>query len=164
QGAGSRWAVLVAERYADGLATEEELQSAFDDSFEALCAHPGDAFAAAAHAATYEPPLVHRVPGQIEVGFPNRERVRAAQAALLRCVFGNPSRPPLVRHKPPHSAKLALAIPCGDGWTEYDYDTPAAWLAWNNGTVPKLAEAIYQERRWQDLPVLADALLDAGCP
>jgi hypothetical protein len=38
-----------------------------------------------------------------------------------------------------------------------------AWLAWNNGTVPKLAQAIYDERRFGDLPVLADALEDAGC-
>ena len=37
------------------------------------------------------------------------------------------------------------------------------WLAWNDGTVGRLAETIYEERRYQDLPVLADALEDAGC-
>ncbi len=37
------------------------------------------------------------------------------------------------------------------------------WLAWNGGTVGQLAETIYDERRYQDLPVLADALEDAGC-
>ena len=37
------------------------------------------------------------------------------------------------------------------------------WLAWNNGTVGQLAETIYEERRYQDLPVLADALEEAGC-
>src|SRR5262249_54365680 len=31
-------------------------------------------------------------------------------------------------------------------------------LHWNNGTVPKLAQAIYEERRFEDLPILADAL------
>jgi hypothetical protein len=45
-------------------------------------------------------------------------------------------------------------------------DAPAvepAWLAWNNGTVRRMAESIYQERRWADLPILADALDEAGC-
>ena len=61
----------------------------------------------------------------------------AAQCALLRCLFGNPFRPsPLL---------------------------PAAELAWNDRLVPRLAQAIYDERRWGDLPLLADALLDAGC-
>jgi hypothetical protein len=37
------------------------------------------------------------------------------------------------------------------------------WLAWNNGTVPKLAEAILAWRAFAELPILADALEDAGC-
>jgi len=61
----------------------------------------------------------------------------AAQCALLRCLFGNPFRP-----------SPAL---------------PAAVLAWNDRLVPRLAQAIYDERRWNNLPLLADALLDAGC-
>jgi hypothetical protein len=36
-------------------------------------------------------------------------------------------------------------------------------LAWNGGTIPKLAQAIYAERAFERLPVLADALEDAGC-
>jgi hypothetical protein len=35
-------------------------------------------------------------------------------------------------------------------------------LAWRGGTIPKLARAIYDGRRWEDLPVLADALEEAG--
>src|SRR5262249_23625666 len=38
-----------------------------------------------------------------------------------------------------------------------------AWLTWNNGTVVKLAAAIYDQRNWDAMPVLADALQDAGC-
>jgi hypothetical protein len=37
------------------------------------------------------------------------------------------------------------------------------WLTWQNGTIPKLAQAIYQERAFDGLLVLADALEDAGC-
>jgi hypothetical protein len=36
-------------------------------------------------------------------------------------------------------------------------------LTWNDGTVRRLAEAIYEERAFGRLPILADALLDAGC-
>jgi hypothetical protein len=62
---------------------------------------------------------------------------RRARAALLRCVAGNPFRP-------------AAAIDPG-------------WLAWNGGTVRKLAEGVYDERAFDRLPILADALEDAGC-
>src|SRR4051794_18310239 len=38
-----------------------------------------------------------------------------------------------------------------------------AWLAWNDRTIPRLARAICDERAWDRLPILADALEDAGC-
>ena len=38
-----------------------------------------------------------------------------------------------------------------------------AWLAWNNGAIAKLAQRIYDERSFADLPLLADALEEAGC-
>ncbi len=67
---------------------------------------------------------------------------RAAQADLLRDIFGNPWRPATV---------------------------PASVLAWNGGTVRRLAEAAYAERQMPAgtlnaarLAVLADALEDAG--
>src|SRR5262249_25241945 len=37
------------------------------------------------------------------------------------------------------------------------------WLHWNDGTVARIAQAIYDERAFERLPVLADALEDAGC-
>jgi hypothetical protein len=55
---------------------------------------------------------------------------------LVRCLFGNPFRP---------------VTPSPD------------WSAWNRGTVAKVAWAIYDERRFRDLPVLGDALEEAGC-
>ena len=38
-----------------------------------------------------------------------------------------------------------------------------SWLAWHDCTVPKIAQTLYEERRFQDLPMLADALEEAGC-
>jgi hypothetical protein len=63
-------------------------------------------------------------------------REEAVEATLLRDLFGTPFR--------------AAAL-------------DPAWLAWNDGTVAKLAAAIYDARRFADLPILADALEDAGC-
>jgi hypothetical protein len=38
-----------------------------------------------------------------------------------------------------------------------------AWLTWNSGTIPKLAEAIYHERAFDRLLILAYAIEEAGC-
>lgn len=38
-----------------------------------------------------------------------------------------------------------------------------AWFTWNDGTVQKVAQAIYDERAFDRLPILADALEEAGC-
>jgi hypothetical protein len=55
---------------------------------------------------------------------------------LLRDIFGNPFRRPTV---------------------------DPAWLAWSGRMVINLARAIYDAHRFTDLPVLADALEEAGC-
>jgi hypothetical protein len=37
------------------------------------------------------------------------------------------------------------------------------WLAWNDSTVVKIAQAIYDERAFDRMPILADTLADANC-
>jgi hypothetical protein len=150
----SREAVQVAERYADGRATQRELARARASALKAT--GPGDrqpawaaywaanvkaggplwnAFAAAAAAPA----------GQAarEASFGQRaawEKVQAAsvrgQVALIREVIGNPFRPFAVAH---------------------------SWRAWHGGLVAHLAEGIYEERTFEDMPVLGDALEEAGC-
>jgi hypothetical protein len=39
----------------------------------------------------------------------------------------------------------------------------SAWLTWKDSTVVKLAQGIYEDRAFERLPMLADALEDAGC-
>ena len=62
---------------------------------------------------------------------------RAAQAALLRDIVANP---------------FTTLRPI-----------QAAWPSWNDSTVLRIATGIYEERAFERLPVLGDALLDAGC-
>jgi len=50
-----------------------------------------------------------------------------------------------------------------DPWAEQPPNVDPNWLAWNNQTVPKLARTIYEDRRFDLMPILADALEDAMC-
>jgi hypothetical protein len=61
---------------------------------------------------------------------------RKEQTPLARDIFGNPFRAVVV---------------------------DPAWLAWSEGRVRRLAQSIYDDRAFDRLPVLADALEDAGC-
>jgi hypothetical protein len=60
----------------------------------------------------------------------------ARQAGQLRDVVGNPFRQSAI---------------------------DPAWLAWNDRCVERLARLVYEERAYGRLPILHDALLDAGC-
>ena len=73
---------------------------------------------------------------------------------LLRCIFGNPFR--LVQ-----PCSLECADPA-EGHHEKKC-TLQHWQRWNDGTVPKIAQVIHDERRFEDMPILADALEEAGC-
>jgi hypothetical protein len=72
--------------------------------------------------------------GAVQVS--NLPKNAGCPAALLRDVLGNPFRPITV---------------------------DVAWVNFANDTVRHLAKAIYHERAYRDLPILADALEDAGC-
>lgn len=61
----------------------------------------------------------------------------AAQACLLRDIFRYPSR-----------SQLGI---------------PLELLAWEDATVRRIANKVYAERSFGDLPILADALEEAGC-
>jgi hypothetical protein len=59
-----------------------------------------------------------------------------AQAALVRCIFSNPFSPPVLS---------------------------PSWLTWKDETIPRMAHTIDADRAFTQLPILADALEDAGC-
>jgi hypothetical protein len=133
------WALGVAERFADGQAKAKQLRAALRVMEETRAPGYGPN---ATWAAWYccrplvDAGSVHR---NISLEMPHdrrRDAEIAAQAALLREVFGNPRRPVVL---------------------------DPAWLAWRDGLVPAAARRMYETRDFGDMPVLADMLEEAGC-
>jgi hypothetical protein len=141
----SRRAVEVSERFVDGLAGREELLSSADAGRMAVLALRGTDFLASLG----DPASVEAAVAAIRTGG-GRSWINASQAVgnnfarrelraqchLLRDLFGSVFRSQ--RFNP-------------------------AWLVSNDALVRRLAETIYAERAFDRLPILADALEDAGC-
>jgi hypothetical protein len=62
--------------------------------------------------------------------------MKPTQVGLLCCISGNPFRPVTIE---------------------------PAWLNWNDSSIPKIAQRVYDDCRFEDLPILAGALEEAGC-
>jgi hypothetical protein len=133
--------VAVAERYADGLASDQELASELRKwacSPEERGPVPPSAYDGAWEAVDWLTILERRWRGDPDSYFPiPADAVLKRSAVLLRDICGNPFRP-----SPP---------------------LPPAVLAWHDGAIPKMAQTIYDDRAFDRLPVLADALEEAGC-
>jgi len=141
----SRVAINVAERYAEGLASNEELAradravldlgNADDSDCEANLARATTAYVAsrgALMAASFT--LLYSVDQPSNSRDWSRQKSDLIQRrALLNDIVGNPF----------HPARIDLT-----------YLTPP---------VTNLAQAIYDDRTFDRLPILADALEDAGC-
>jgi hypothetical protein len=148
-------AVGIAERFAEGIASADELEAAYRESRPFMA--PETDLVYAVHDACNPDARVAAVditgsatrvavgnwldahPGSRyrspEASAAERsESVR--QAALARCIFGNPFRP-------------ATVAP--------------GWLTWHDGVVRQIAQAIYDEAGFDRLAILADSLEDAGC-
>jgi hypothetical protein len=156
-----REAVEVAERYADGLASEGERQEADEEAANAAeeaeekenLALEGSGNAASLALSTNEGEsitweaktvaewTVYALTGNKPLDDPKREAKRLAifeeevrsQCVLLRDIFGNPFRPVTIHR--------SLRIP----------------------TVVKVVQQIYEQRALERLPKVADALEKAGC-
>jgi hypothetical protein len=139
-----RHAEEAAERFADGVAAASEVLAALGDwAFGRDLARKEAG--QAAERVQWETVAAMAYYRQEEAGAHSVQRTdwylltaaeRAEQAALARCIFGNPFRPAV---------------------------TGPYWLAWEGGCVVAMARAIYEDRRWEDMPFLADALEEAGC-
>jgi hypothetical protein len=58
---------------------------------------------------------------------------------------------------------LASAIRDIFGYPLRPVPIDATWLTWREGIIPRLAEAIYNNRGFTDMPILAVALEETGC-
>jgi hypothetical protein len=162
----TRAVVELAERRADGLADADELRNAVAisdracheraqaialygsqqwsherEAVEAVrrlgrakaTGHYGGVMQAAALAAVWEAALNGNL-GDAGRKFLDAERTRNTD--LLRDIVGNPFQPSTV---------------------------DPSWLAWNDRCIERMAQGIYEEQAYDRLPILHDALLDAGC-
>jgi hypothetical protein len=141
----SRRAVEVAERYSDALASPQELEKVCAEAWDTWVNWPRiDAVGIKAVCATTwvarpvvsgaEVARVLDYSLAAEVRLP-QEDARRDRSDLVRCLFGTANRAPAA---------------------------DASWLSWKDRTIPRLAAAIYEERQYEDLPILADALEEAG--
>ena len=158
---GSRQALYYAELYADGQTTEHDLATATNQAkvavrseypnYSALSLPHGQAAQAAGHAVSkrYDlgnhPSVVHASFAAVwawayneavnDKGAVDRlcELRQAVHADWLRDVFGNPFRPASFSPK------------------------------WRTDTAVALAQQMYESREFDAMPILADALQDAGC-
>lgn len=135
----SRQAVEVAERFADGEATEDEMfmmrgiahSARYDIGYEKQGVSTPAHIAHVAVAEDWQSiTTVYSRTDTHELIPP------ATQAALLREIVGNP-------------------------WRPVDYDRCCSLR--NGGLVIAVAHTIYEERRFADMPILADTLEEAGC-
>lgn len=141
----SQQALVLMERCAEGLSSDEDLRGiirGLTDEYNARLSsaeRDWNAVDSADLDAAYS-----LVIGTFPIGAAynalrtaaDQAKERVAQRHLIHCVFGNPFHPVTI---------------------------DSSWLTWNDGTVPKLAQTIYDERAFENLPILADALEDAGC-
>jgi hypothetical protein len=150
---GSRKVVELAEGQADGSVEAERVRVAIEASqrvqldpvatnaVAAVCWFTDKDFARGVSMVTGNAACcvaMKKVPGWRTAKWEAvKEEEEAQQAEVFREITANPFHPP-----PP---------------------LPSSVLTWNGGTVPHLAQGIYAERAFDRLPILADALEDAGC-
>ncbi len=179
----SRAAVETAELFADGLATEDEAEIAWKNApFVAVPGWHGHDIARLA-------PLTMTAEYREDLASWLTNTPACPGAALLDCIGGPWGECKRCYGKgkildtgpygygPRSYEKCATchgsgrvpvkATLCGNqflaGSNHWACDNCRRILAWNEGTVPRMAQTIYEERRFEDMPILADALEEAGC-
>jgi hypothetical protein len=131
-----RQTVEAAEAFADGELAFDRLEAAWSDAWRLSRARTLSWAALAVATLAYPDQL-----SDVHTAWCARMALRGtgeehAQCELLRDLFAPLFRP--VRADP-------------------------AWARWQDGTVLKMARSIYERRSFAELPVLADALEEAGC-
>jgi hypothetical protein len=164
----SRDAVEFAERYVDTGRTDEQLRLSMsvhdldDPNGEQLSALQGAAEQALFDAEDENESAAEAA--YMAIGGPYLDAVScAADVAAERAAgldFQSPKWQAARRAEMQEQCRLLRDIL---GGPFHPVTVSPAWLAWNDGTVAKLAAAVYDERAFDRLPILAHALEEAGC-
>jgi hypothetical protein len=160
----ARAVVEVAEKYADGLVKLSGMEAAerLWERRNAYGYEPTDVLIdICGRASRYI--VEHNLARDREVASP-------IQAALLRDIFGNPFQPvtPAAKCSECHGKQGRFAKVNGGYDSEWIECSKCAGkgiltVAWFTPTVLAIATAIHEDRDFEDMPILADALQDAGC-
>jgi hypothetical protein len=168
QGLGrGRHAVLVAERFADGLATRDELRRALlpVDFLTESGGTPWSNLQSALQALTDAEGLDAAVCITRSI---LRAQYRAALQAEQVSRGGGFLSTEATREICRTKTKAAAKEQCGflrDSFGHMPFRSVALdpfLLKWRDRVIPRLAEAIYEERAFERMPILTDALEEAG--
>lgn len=147
----SRRAVEVAEQYADGEVTVRVVEKACLDAISV--GEIGDLTMATTYLSGQ--PLNF---SQFFADAGNERQwpdgSKSDQAALLREIVGNPFRS-VTQFRVP-----AFVLP---GGLESRTTVLSPFPTWNDGTVLRIAQSIYDRRAFEEMPILVDPLMEAGC-
>ena len=150
-----RAVIEITEKYADRIATQQNLDAAREEAQHAATSpvitlhtatgtvdvSPGSVVSYAASTGTHFSPrgtafFAAMFAEEVTDKRTAFDAERKEQASVFRDLIGNPFRPVAIN---------------------------PAWLAWHDGTVRRIARSIYDERAFDRMPILADALTDAEC-
>jgi hypothetical protein len=157
----SREAVELAEMYADGQIQQHRMKAAEQAAKAAEEAERSKAAEAASLVTTTELWAYHAFPlPSVRQQLESADRVwvdyARVVATLAASAFG-PDREPAERE-----AQCSILHDLfGNPFRSVALDPP--WLTWQDATIPRLARTIYDERAFDRMPILGDALEEAGC-
>ena len=149
--------IEVGERFADGLVSEDELAAA-KKSADTLLQH---CRSARGEVDSWVALALSSCLGEVWVN--GKQTIVQAALAVSEMkhaslVDGNLPLDPL------ESQEQANLLRCITGPLPFrSVATDPQWLTWNDGTVGKLAQGIYEARAFDRMPELADALKQGGC-
>jgi hypothetical protein len=164
----------VAEAFAEGSATADELGDAHDDLDEGFrCSQAADqlpaANCAALEAVFWLSPDDYKVIRAVDNVSDAAGYLRAVAERALPASATHREGKAVWKHaaflagKADEEQVLCDLIRDVIGNPFHPVKVVSNWLAWNDGTVRRIAQGIYDERAFDRLPILHDALLDAGC-
>jgi hypothetical protein len=190
----ARTAVEMAERFADGLATEAEREAAWGTCKSTVVGPAGDFLAPdnslrwlTADVACWAAGSLRRdsnpLPGtgigygtfksaaeaKLWAAWDSYVQDRYAEGALqanqleraLECIARGHAEGIVARQRETKAQADLLREILGNPFRLVSID--ASWLHWKGDTVPRMAQSIYDDRSFDQMPSLADVLEEAGC-